>query len=221
VDAPKPDPQNIDKYSKFFDRPETLLAASTHAGEEEQVLAGFIAARRTRPALRMILAPRHPRRSAEVAEVLRAAGLSFRTRSNDEDPDPATDVYLADTLGEMPLWYSLAGQCFVGGSLVSKGGHTPYEPAQFGCAILHGPSLQNFEDQYHRLAAMDGAILTPDATALGGALAGLDAERRSELARNAARALDLGGQSLDPLLTALAESAGLAELRTTVGPPSN
>lgn len=191
VSLDRPDARRLAEYRTVFDRAETLLAASTHDGEEQQVIDAFAEAREARPELKMILAPRHPVRGSEVARLLEASGLAFRQRSRGAEPEPGGAIYLADTLGEMPLWYALAGQCFVGGSLVSKGGHTPYEPAQFDCAILHGPDLSNFAEQYAKLEAANGAIKVTDSATLAAALTGLSADDRARMCRNARSALEL------------------------------
>ncbi|WP_116131967.1 3-deoxy-D-manno-octulosonic acid transferase [Tropicimonas sp. IMCC34043] len=213
VALPAPDAAALADLAALLPRADTVLAASTHAGEEAQVIAAFRTAQAERPRLKLILAIRHPARSDEVAALLRDAGLGFSTRSRGEAPGPGTPVYLADTLGEMPLWYTLAGQCFVGGSLVDKGGHTPFEPAQFGCAILHGPHVGNFTESYASLDAMDGAIAVADADGLARALAALDAPRRGRMAENATAALGLDATGLDPLLSRLADVTGLVSLR--------
>ena len=85
--------------------------------------------------------------------MLRGRGLQVAQRSKGEPIGADTDVYLADTLGEMGLWYRIAAVSFVGGSLVDVGGHNPFEPALLGSAILHGPHVRNFLDAYRRLAA--------------------------------------------------------------------
>ncbi|SNT17655.1 3-deoxy-D-manno-octulosonic acid transferase [Tropicimonas sediminicola] len=210
VRLPAPDPDLLTQYREVFPREDTWLAASTHEGEEEQVLVAFELARRARPSLRMILAPRHPARSAEVRALLEGAGLRFRTRSAGDAPDKESDVYLADTLGEMPLWYALSGQCFVGGSLVAKGGHTPYEPAQFGSAILHGPDLRNFAEPYAALDAAGGALKVADGPALGEALARLDPPALDALAERATDALAGGaGEGMDSLVEKTLRLAGV------------
>ena len=133
----------------------------------------------------MILAPRHNTRSAEVLRLLEASGFSFCTRSQGQMPTPETDIFLADTMCEKALWYRLAGQSFVGGSLVDKGGHTPFEPMQFDCAILHGTYLANFAEPYDALSRADGAIAAVDAVALGKAIEDLDAARIDQVAQAA------------------------------------
>lgn len=172
-----------------FSRPETWLAASTHEGEEGIVLAAHKTASQTRPDLRLILAPRHPRRGDDIAALIDREGLSFARRSENGDPSGA-QVYLADTMGEMHLWYALSGVTFVAGSLTDRGGHTPYEPAAFGSAILHGPDTGNFRAAYDRLHIAGGAIEIRDAATLADALSTLrTADRQEELADRARRAL--------------------------------
>jgi len=158
VTLPAPNRAVLDQFSPVFSRADTVLAASTHAGEEEVILDAFVAAKTQKPALKLILAPRHPKRSAQILALITARALSVATRSAGDAVGSDTDVYLVDTLGEMPNWYALAGITFVGGSLVAKGGHTPFEPAAASTMILHGPHLENFAAAYGALA-QDGAAL--------------------------------------------------------------
>jgi 3-deoxy-D-manno-octulosonic-acid transferase len=151
------------------------LAASTHEGEEAIAAAAQTALPAgERPLL--VVVPRHPERGGAVAAVLARARLSVARRSAGEAPGPGTDVWLADTLGEMGLWYRLAPVAFVGGSLVARGGHNPFEPAALGAAILHGPHVANFAPAYAALAAAGGAREVTDAPALAGAVAALQAD---------------------------------------------
>ncbi|WP_238364934.1 3-deoxy-D-manno-octulosonic acid transferase [Mesobacterium pallidum] len=153
-----------------LDRADTWLAASTHPGEEAEVIAAHLAALKSRPALRLILAPRHPRRVPEVAALLDAAGLPHRLRSHGTAP-AAGEVLLVDTMGEMALFYDAASACFVGGSLVPGiGGHTPYEPAAHGSAILHGPHVANHATAFAALTRADAAIAVAHGPALAVAL---------------------------------------------------
>ncbi len=133
------------------------LAASTHAGEEKLVLQAHRLARRSSPRLLLLLVPRHPDRGDEIAAMLQADGWRFTRRAAGEEPDEEATVYLADTMGELGLWYRLAPVSFVGGSLVAVGGHNPFEPAALGSAILHGPYVANFSDIYRRLAEANAA----------------------------------------------------------------
>lgn len=144
-------------------------AASTHAGEEAVVAAAQVALKARGSGGLCLLVPRHPARAEEVAAVLRGAGLSFTRRSAGELP--VADVYLADTLGEMGLWFDLCAVSLVCGSLVDGiGGHNAYEPALHGSAILHGPHVGNFADLYARLDAAGAAVGVHDADGIAGAV---------------------------------------------------
>ncbi len=171
-----------------YPRADTWLAASTHAGEEEVVIAAHLAARVARPGLRLILALRHPARAEVVADLLRAEGLEFDRRSEGRS---GAEVLLADTMGEMALWYALAGVVFIGGTLTDRGGHTPYEPAVFGAALLHGPDVRNFRQPYATLRAAGAARETADADGLAAALVALadaaEQRRLGALARDRLR----------------------------------
>ena len=168
-------------------RASTILAASTHEGEDAPVLDAFARAHAARPELRLILAPRHPRRGPEIATLIARAGLRHATRSMGDPPD--VEVYLADTLGEMDNWYASAGLCFIGGSLVDKGGHTPFEPAAHHCAILHGPYVSNFTAAFGALDAQGGAILCRNAAGLAEAMRDLGVAEQTQMAQAARDAL--------------------------------
>jgi len=196
-------------------RAQTLLAASTHAGEDEVVLDAVVAARATLPGLRLILAPRHPHRRDRIEALIRARDLGFATRSRGAGPAEGLPVYLADTLGEMERWYRMAGMTFVGGSLVEKGGHTPFEPAAHGSAILHGPHWTNFAPAYGALAAGQGAVEVADADDLAAAILALaDPAAQAALAGRAGAALAPFGDkaATEAVLAALAAATGIAEI---------
>ena len=114
------------------------LAASTHAPEEEAVAEAHRVAVRSLPGLLTILAPRHPQRGEAIAAALTGQGLTVVRRSQGELPGPGTDLWLADTLGEMGLWLRLGPVSFVGGSIAALGGHSPFEPAALGSARPEG-----------------------------------------------------------------------------------
>ncbi|MDO5633150.1 MAG: glycosyltransferase N-terminal domain-containing protein [Paracoccus sp. (in: a-proteobacteria)] len=168
------------------DRDRTFLAASTHDGEDGPVLDAFLAARAQVPGLRLILAPRHPDRADAIAALAAERGLALSRRSRGQDGD----LLLADTLGEMALWYDRAGIVLVGGSLIDRGGHTPWEPAAHGCAILHGPHVSNFTDAYEALTAAGATLSAGDLPAT-----------LTALAHDPARARTMGTAARD-LLTA-------------------
>lgn len=196
-----------------FPRTRTILAASTHAGEEEIVLDAVAKAGADLPGLHLLLAPRHPHRRDEIEAALRARGLAFATRSRGAEPEAGTPVYLADTLGEMDRWYGGAGITFVGGSLVDRGGHTPFEPAAHGSAIVTGPHVSNAGPAYAALLAAGGAVEVRDADSLTAAIRALaDPARQAEQAEAARTALAGFGASdaIDAFLAALGDAAGLA-----------
>lgn len=134
---------------RFNLRTETqlILAASTHAPEERIILEAFQRMRADSVlASRLLLAPRHPERFAEVRSLLKKSGLIWSSRSAPASPADATcDVILLDTIGELPAIYSLASIVFVGGSITNRGGHNILEPAAVGAAIVTGPHTHNFD----------------------------------------------------------------------------
>jgi 3-deoxy-D-manno-octulosonic-acid transferase len=188
----------------FAGRP-LWLAASTHDGEEAIVAQVHARARRAMPMLALILVPRHRERGDAIAAALRGAGWIVAQRSRGEPPGPETDIYLADTLGELGLWYRLATAAFVGGSLVEVGGHNPFEPALLGCAVIHGPHVRNFADGYARLHAADAAAEVTDADTLAKALiAIMTPDRAARMAANAWGVMSEGAAVTDTVLDVLA-----------------
>lgn len=141
------------QFSKQLAGRPVWLAASTHPGEEKLVATAHRQAARATQRLLLIIAPRHPERGPEIERDLKKDGWTVAVRSKGEVPDAQTQIYLADTLGEMGLWYRLAPVSFLGGSLVDIGGHNPFEPAALGSAILHGPYIHKVRDIYDRLKA--------------------------------------------------------------------
>ncbi|QQX90728.1 DUF374 domain-containing protein [Gluconobacter sphaericus] len=119
-----------------------FVAASTHPGEEELVLQAAEKARKLQPDLLTIIVPRHPARGAELA-----ARFDLPRRTAGQDPTPQTQTWLADTLGELGLFYRLADRCFLGNSLVGKGGgHNPFEPLRLGIPTATGPKMENWRE---------------------------------------------------------------------------
>ncbi len=155
--GPQNGPQNA---PQTVPRDRVLLAASTHDGEETLILNAFQQSRARFDLL--ILAPRHPRRGNAVAADITARGLEFGRRSNGDSPQAGVPVFLADTMGEMALWYAMAGVTVIGGSFADRGGHTPYEPAAYGSAILHGPSTTNFAEVFAALNRAGAAMAVSD-----------------------------------------------------------
>jgi 3-deoxy-D-manno-octulosonic-acid transferase len=176
------------------------LAASTHPGEDEIALAAHDMLRRDHPDARLIIAPRHPERGADIA---RLAGDAPRRSAG---AAPAGPVYVADTMGELGLFYALAPVALVAGSLLAHlRGHNPVEPAQLDCAVIAGPHVDSFADVYAELAAAGGVTTVHDAAALAAAVRRLwtDADARAAQTDAARAVAAAGGAALDASIAAL------------------
>ena len=176
------------------------LAASTHAGEEPLILAAHRVLARDHPGLLTIIAPRHPERGLTIP----AAG--YRSRGD----GPPEGVWIADTLGELGLWYRLAGIAFIGRSLLPPGGgQNPLEPARLGCAIAVGPHTGNFTDHVEMLRAAGGLSVVRDAADSTHWVDGLlrDPSRRHAMGQNAVGVVqrhgDLPRRTADALIELL------------------
>ena len=190
------------------DRP-VFVAASTHPGEEEIVLAaldgigagGGCADNR----LLTIIVPRHPERGSQIAEAAKAQDFQVSLRSAGEPVGKATQIYIADTIGEMGLWFRLAAITFLGGSLIRHGGQNPIEPAKLDVPIVHGPHIGNFADVYSALKDAKAAVPVADRAALAAALTRLlaDGAERQRLAREAHACVERFTGALDRTLAAL------------------
>jgi 3-deoxy-D-manno-octulosonic-acid transferase len=198
------------------------LAASTHAGEEEAAAHVHRRLKENHPGLLTIIVPRHPGRGDNIGAMLTAQGLRISRRALNEPIGGATDVYLADTMGELGLFYRLAGIAFIGGSLAGKGGHNPFEAARLDCAVLHGPDMSNCAGMAAALAAGGGAETVSSTEALARAVSALIADRRlrAERAAAAARVAASGLGTLDSVLERLAPWLDqLAPVRDVTDPP--
>jgi len=153
-----------------------LLVASTHDKEDEKILDMWPAWHTCCPELLTVIVPRHPQRFEAVANKITERGLVLHRWSalaeSDAMIEPETDIYLADTLGELGLFYRLADIAFVGGSMASHGGHNPLEAAQLDCAVLHGPDMANFATVARQLADASAARMIQDTEDLAAAKIG-------------------------------------------------
>ncbi len=165
---PAVEPQALDALRDGFGDRLVLLAASTHPGEDEIVLDAF---RALADGARLVIVPRHPARGADIAALAHSRGFSVGMRSRGEGPESG-EVYIADTLGELGLWFSLATVALIGGGLVrGPGGHNPIEAAQLGCPVLTGPYVENWRTVYADLTAADAARTVHDSGELASAFA--------------------------------------------------
>ncbi|MDX5371537.1 MAG: lipid IV(A) 3-deoxy-D-manno-octulosonic acid transferase [Pseudomonadaceae bacterium] len=164
------------------------IAASTHAGEDEVVLAAHRRLLAERPDALLILVPRHPERFDQVFELSRREGFASLRRTTGERVAAETQVLVGDTLGELLFLYALADLAFVGGSLIPNGGHNLLEPAALGKPLLCGPHLFNFLEIAAQLRDADDLLEVRDAEQLHAALSRLFADP-AEAARRAAAGL--------------------------------
>lgn len=135
------------------------IAASTHEGEEQQILHVFAKLRQQIPRLLLIIVPRHPERFNVVAALITAQGFSLARRSLQQPCEPSTDVFLVDTMGELGIFYQIADVAFVGGSLVPVGGHNILEAAAVGVPVLTGPILHNFVEISQQMLAANAMVV--------------------------------------------------------------
>ncbi len=187
------------------------LTASTHPGEEETIIAAAVLLKADYPDLLTIITPRHPSRGAEIAALAEDRMLKAARRSANELITSQTDVYVADTLGELGLFYRLCDISFVGGSLTEKGGHNPLEPARLGAAILHGPHIFNFVETYTEMRNTGGAALVRNEREIAASVRRLFADDKTRMSmtkaarrcaeENASRILDAVCAELAPRLT--------------------
>jgi len=175
------DKRETDRLKSAIGSRPLWLAASTHAGEEvvarwvhEDVETGV-------PGLLTIIVPRHADRGDAIAAELRASGARLAMRSRDEPITEETQIYLADTMGELGLFYRLSGIAFMGKSLVNLGGQNLIEAARLECAILHGPHMWNFEDAVNRMTEANAIRCVEDGDALVATLGQLFADENERL----------------------------------------
>ncbi len=145
-----------------------LVAGSTHAGEDEALLDAFQRHLQQFPQTLLVLVPRHPERFDAVAGLLEAAGLRYCRHSRGQAPGPDTQVLLGDTMGELMRWYGVADACFIGGSLVRRGGHNPLEALCQDVPVIAGPHTSNFAVIYSALREAGALPPAPDADAVFG-----------------------------------------------------
>ena len=129
------------------------LAACTHAGEDKIILKAH-----KKIGGILLIAPRHIERGKDIANLSRSMGFITQLRSEAPELRKDTAVYIADTMGEMGLWYSMVNIAFIGGSLLERGGHNPVEAAKLETFILHGPFTYNAEEKYHQLNSLGVAV---------------------------------------------------------------
>jgi 3-deoxy-D-manno-octulosonic-acid transferase len=157
VPAPPADFAKLERLTSVTRGRPIIVAASTHPGEEEILVEAHRTLVRFFPSLLTVIVPRHPGRGEALARMIAASDLHAALRSREELPTAAIDIYVADTMGELGLFYRLSPIVFMGGSLVEHGGQNPIEAVKLGASIVHGPHVFNFGDVYQALDGAGGA----------------------------------------------------------------
>jgi 3-deoxy-D-manno-octulosonic-acid transferase len=192
------DPDELSDLRALLAGRRVVVAASTHS-TEEALIADAVATLSPRPLT--IIVPRHPELSTDISRSLAEHRLALRSAGDAIEPE--TDIYLADTLGEMGLFLRLADIAVVGGGFArGVGGHNPLEPARLGVGVISGPHVANFADIYAEMAEAGGALIAADGPALASALAAT-LEDRSRLDALNQAAADFAGRQGGQLAAAL------------------
>ncbi|MDZ4790568.1 MAG: glycosyltransferase N-terminal domain-containing protein [Hyphomicrobiales bacterium] len=169
-DAPPPpvDKAELALLQNAIGKRPVFLAASTHPGEDEIVLKAHKAASARIANLLTIIVPRHPERGAAIEQI--AVGMGLKATRRETRGEPRGSIYIADTIGELGLFYTAAPVAFIGGSLVEHGGQNPVEAVKLGAAVLTGPHWFNFKDAYKTLQQCGGCRVVDDADELARAI---------------------------------------------------
>lgn len=205
--VPAPDPGQLADLALALSGRPVWLAASTHAGEEELILAAHQSLLAGAPDALLILAPRHPDRAQDVEIAVRKAGFVPVRRSQGAVPQRAHAVWMWDTMGELGLAFALSPVTVMGGSLVEGvGGHNPVEPIMIGSAVISGLKVHNFADLYLDLEEAGAALLVEaDAQALALSVAGLlgQPDQRAAMLDQARAVVAQGAAAMDRAVAAL------------------
>ncbi len=206
--APLPvDAEELKRMQEQIGKRPCWTAGSTHAGEDGVIVNVHKALKEKIPNVLTIVAPRHPNRADEIEEIFKKAGLNVARRSRKEDIQPKTDIYLADTIGEMGLFYRLGEAAFVGGSMIPFGGQNIIEPARLGKAVLCGQYMMNFREIVKRAKEADALFVAENESELALALTDLltDQKLLDKKQKNAESFATAESNVLDRLMPQLAE----------------
>lgn len=190
------------------DRP-VWVAASTHDPEERWIADVHDQLAERFGDVLTVIVPRHPERGATIAIALARTDVALRSR--DRWPDRETGIFVADSLGELGLFYRVATFAFVGGSLIPHGGQNPLEPARLGCPVLHGPHMSNFAEPARRLGHAGAAVVVDGPHGLANAASRwfADAVERDAAAGAARAATVAASGALDATVEAIRDAVGL------------
>jgi 3-deoxy-D-manno-octulosonic-acid transferase len=203
--------------SSLFGERAVWIAASTHEGEEQQVLDAHRTLLESYPDLLLVLVPRHPERFDGVRELIKEQRFSAVSRTEKQPCPSSTEVFLVDTMGEVPLFYAASDIAFVGGSLVPIGGHNLLEPAAQGVPIVTGPHLFNAQEIAEEFIELGACRVVADGDELATAVANLldNPAAASEMGSNGLSVLEQNRGSLQRLLVLL-EPLLVSDIETQV-----
>ena len=203
------DPRALDVLKTAIGARPVWVLASSHEGEEDIAIAAHKRLAAHFPDLLTVIVPRHTQRGEAIAGRAADAGLVTGLRSSGLPPHLKDSIYIADSMGELGLWYRLATIACIGGSLVPVGGHNPIEAAQLGCALLYGPHMYSVPGIAAELQAENAAKVVSDEKELADAIGWLLEDTAAALAMAAAarlvaernrHVLDRAFEVLDPLI---------------------
>ncbi len=196
VDPPGADEETLKRLRALIAPRPVWLAASTHPGEDEIMLDAHQRLRGETDDWLLIIAPRHPERGPEITAMAEARGFAAARRSAGAEPGRDVSVYVADTLGEMGLWYRLADATVIGGSLLPDiGGHNPLEPALLDTPMMSGPFTHNFDAIFAELSNEGGAEIVTNGLEIARGLRELTPETGAQRAA-VARQVAMSGESV-------------------------
>jgi len=199
--------------ARLFGERRIWIAASTHEGEEERILEAHRALRQRHADLVLVLVPRHPQRFAVVRELIEKLGFTVVSRSENRPVDDTTEVFLCDTMGEVPVFYAASDVAFVAGSLVPIGGHNLLEPAAQGVPVLTGPHNFNAQDVADLFVERDACRIVQDRDELVSAVDALlaDPDEARRIGGNGRRLLADNRGALQRLIVLLEPLLGTGQ----------
>lgn len=181
------------------------IAASTHRGEEQQVLEAHRILLKAHPDLLLVLVPRHPERFTEVRELIEKSSFTVVSRASDQPATASTEVFLVNTMGEVPLFFAASDISFIGGSLVPIGGHNLLEPAIQELPIITGLYLFNTEEIAENFVKHDACVVVANGVELAAAVLVLldDPDEATKMGKRGLKVVEQNSGSLQRLLVLL------------------
>ncbi|OOZ37670.1 lipid IV(A) 3-deoxy-D-manno-octulosonic acid transferase [Solemya velesiana gill symbiont] len=199
--------EQADVLRRWWGERPIWVAASTHNGEDELVLEAHRQVCEVCQDALLVLVPRHPERFDRVADLSRKSGFNVSRRSLNEPCESSVDVFLGDTMGELPLFLAASDAAFVGGSLVPTGGHNVLEPAALGVPVAFGPSMYNFSIISQQLLLEKAAVQVADEIELAEIMTEWlsDASERARIGEKGRAVVEANRGALDRLMVVIEE----------------